>query len=147
MYPQKWLNLNSLPIYFVKHHFWKWKLTFIEPLYLLMETKLILRDLEPVRAVRNSKKSSWQDTGLWNRGLLKIMNGIKLILDDQGNHLNSNTIRSFRVPLFPKPVRSGTLFCKMRNFPDVQNFCLCICNIWINGLLMTIQEVLVFIYV
>ena len=27
--------------------------------------------------------------GLWNRESLKILNGIKLILDDQGNHLDS----------------------------------------------------------
>ena len=44
-----------------------------------------------------------------NRGLLKILNDIKLILDDQGNHLDSYTIslksfRSFRGPLFPKSV-------------------------------------------
>ena len=40
---------------------------------------------------------------------LKILNGIKLILDDQGNHLDSYTIslksyRSFTGPLFRKPV-------------------------------------------
>ena len=42
-------------------------------------------------------------------GPLKIVNGIKLILDDQGNHLDSYTIRlesfrSFRGRLFRKPV-------------------------------------------
>ena len=46
---------------------------------------------------------------MWNRGPLKILNGIKLILDDQGNHLDLYTIslesfRSFRGPLFRKPV-------------------------------------------
>ena len=41
------------------------------------------------RAVRNSKKKFWPVTGLWNRGPLKILYGIKLILDDQGNHLES----------------------------------------------------------
>ena len=54
-------------------------------------------------------------TGLWNRGPLKILNGIKLILDDQGNHLDSYTIslesfRSFRGPLFRKPVTGHELF-------------------------------------
>ena len=29
---------------------------------------------------------------MWNRGLLKILNDIKLILDDQGNHLDSSTV-------------------------------------------------------
>ena len=43
--------------------------------------------------------------GLWNREPLKILNGVKLILDDQGNHLDSYTIslelfRSFRSPLY-----------------------------------------------
>ena len=59
-------------------------------------------------AVRNSKKKFMTVTDLWNRDPLKILNGIKLILDDQGNHLDSYTIslesfRSFRVPLFRKP--------------------------------------------
>ena len=37
------------------------------------------------------KKRVWPVTGLWNKGPLKILNGIKLILDDQGNHLDSRT--------------------------------------------------------
>ena len=46
---------------------------------------------------------------------MKILNGIKLILDDQGNHLDSSAIslesfRSFRGPLFRKPVTSQELF-------------------------------------
>ena len=46
-----------------------------------------------------------------NRGPLKILNGIKLILDGQGNHLDSYTIslksfRSFRGPLFRKRFRN-----------------------------------------
>ena len=61
------------------------------------------------------QKSSWPATGLWNRGPLKILNGIRLILDDQGNHLDSYTIslesfRSFRGPLFHKPVTVQELF-------------------------------------
>ena len=48
-------------------------------------------------------------------GPLKILNGIKLILDDQGNHLDSYAIslesfRSFRGPLFRKPVTGQELF-------------------------------------
>ena len=43
------------------------------------------------------------------------MNGTKLILDDQGNHLDSYTIslelfRSFRGPLLHKPVNGQELF-------------------------------------
>ena len=54
-------------------------------------------------------------TSSWNRGLLKILNGIKLILNDQGNHLDSNTIslesfRSFRGQIFRKPVTGQELF-------------------------------------
>ena len=54
-------------------------------------------------------------SGLWNRGPLKILNGIKLILDDWGNHLDSYTIslesfRSFRSPLFCKPLTGQELF-------------------------------------
>jgi hypothetical protein len=71
--------------------------------------------LEPVCCKKQQKKSSWPVTGLWNRGPLKILNGIKLILDDQGNHLDSYTIslesfRSFRGPLFCKPVTGQKLF-------------------------------------
>ena len=56
-----------------------------------------------------SKIGSQPGTGLWNRGPLEILNGIKFILDDQGNHLDSYTIslesfRFFRVPLFLKTV-------------------------------------------
>ena len=47
--------------------------------------------LEPV-CCKKQQKSSWPVTGLWNRGPLKILNGIKLILDDQGNHLDSYAI-------------------------------------------------------
>ena len=62
-----------------------------------------------------AKKSSWPVTSFWNRGPLKILNGIKLILDDQGNHLDPYTIslesfRSFRGPLFHKPVPGQELF-------------------------------------
>ena len=64
--------------------------------------------LEPVCCKKQQKK-------LWNRGPQKIPNGIKLILDDQGNHLDSYTIslesfRIFRVPLFRKPVTGQGLF-------------------------------------
>ena len=40
--------------------------------------------LEPVCCKKQQKKVP----GLWNRGPLKILNGIKLILDDHGNHLD-----------------------------------------------------------
>ena len=48
-------------------------------------------------------------------GPLKDLNGIKLILDDQGNHLDSYTIsyesfRSFRGPPFYKPVTGQERF-------------------------------------
>ena len=55
-------------------------------------------------------------TGLWNRGPLKVLNGTKLIVDDQGNHLDSFRIsfykpfKFFRGPLFPKPVTGQALF-------------------------------------
>jgi hypothetical protein len=50
-----------------------------------------------------------------NRGPLKILNGIKFILDDQVYHLDSYTIsfesfRSFKGPLFRKPITSQELF-------------------------------------
>ena len=40
-----------------------------------------------VHTVRNSKNSSWPVTGSWNRGPLKILNDMKLIMDDQRNGL------------------------------------------------------------
>ena len=83
---------------------------FIEEI--LIFTNMIIRTFthQSRFAVRNSKKKFL--TSYWlNRGPLKILNGIKLILDDQGNHLDSYTIslesfRSFRGPLFRKPVTS-----------------------------------------
>ena len=76
---------------------------------------LIKGMLEPVCCKKQQKKSSWPVTGLWNRRPLKILNGKKLILDAQGNHLDSYTIslesfRSFRDLLFCKPVTSQELF-------------------------------------
>jgi hypothetical protein len=46
---------------------------------------------------------------LGNKGLLKVLNGTKLILDDHGNMLDSfriilESFRSFRGSLLPKPV-------------------------------------------
>ena len=75
--------------------------------------------LEPVCCKKQQKIISRPVTGLWNRGHLKILNGIKLILDDQGNHLDSYTItlesiRSFRGPLFRKPVTGQELFLLFR---------------------------------
>ena len=50
------------------------------------------------------KKKIWPVTGLWNREPLKILNGINLILDDLGDHLDS--FWSFRGTLFRKLVRN-----------------------------------------
>ena len=52
----------------------------------------------------------------WIRGPLKILNGIKLTLNDQGNHLDSYTISlesfsSFRGHPFQKPVTDQDFFC------------------------------------
>ena len=54
-------------------------------------------------------------TGLWNMGPPKDLNGAKLILDDQENHLDPFpislvTLKSFRDLLFHKPVTGQTLF-------------------------------------
>ena len=50
-----------------------------------------------------------------NRGPLKILNGVKLILDDERNHLDSykfslESFRSFKDPIFRKPVTGQELF-------------------------------------
>ena len=83
-----------------KNFFLKEKITnnFVEPIY-----------------CKKQQKRSWPVTGLWNRGPLKILNGMKLILDDQGHHLDSYTIslesfRSFKGPLFCKPVTVQEIF-------------------------------------
>ena len=54
-------------------------------------------------------------TVLGNKGLLKFLNGTKVILDDHGNILDSSRIslesfRSFRDPLLLKPVTGQELF-------------------------------------
>ena len=73
-------------------------------------------------AVRNGKKSSWPVTCLGTRGPLKIMNCIKLILDDHVKHSDSfriyfESFRSLRGTLLPKPVHnwSGTCFSTWYN--------------------------------
>ena len=53
--------------------------------------------LEPVCCKKQQKKSSWPITGLRSRWPLKILNGEKLILDDQGNHLDSYTYNQFGI--------------------------------------------------
>jgi hypothetical protein len=54
----------------------------------------------------------YQVTGLWNRGPLKVLNGFLLVLDDQGDsfRISLESIRSYRGPLFHKPVTGLTLF-------------------------------------
>ena len=87
---------------------------------------LITKDTLEAVCCKKQKKSSWPVTGFLNRGPLKILNVIKLILDDQGNHLDSFTtslesFKSFRGPLFRKPVSGQGLFllaqlCKYTNY-------------------------------
>ena len=67
---------------------------------------LRLPHLGPVCCKKQQKEGPDQllFCGIGHRGPLKILNGIKLILDDQGNHLDSYTISlesfgSFKVPL------------------------------------------------
>ena len=64
---------------------------------------------------KRQKNSSLPVTGLGNKGPLKVLNGTKLILDDLGNNLDSfrislESFRSFRGPLFCKPVTGQELF-------------------------------------
>ena len=47
--------------------------------------KIKINYVEPIYC-KKQQRSSWPVTGLWNRGPLKILFGIKLFLDDQGNH-------------------------------------------------------------
>ena len=67
--------------------------------------------LEPVYCKKRPKIVP----GLGNKGPLKVLNGTKLILDDHGNNLDSfkislESFRSFRGPLFSKPVNGHELF-------------------------------------
>ena len=62
-----------------------------------------------------AKNSSRPVTSFGNKGPLKVLNGIKLILDDHGNNLDSfrissESFRSFRGPLLHKPVNVQELF-------------------------------------
>ena len=78
--------------------------------------------LEPV-CCKKHQKCSWPVTALWNRGPLKIMNGIKLILDGQGNHLDLyiqyNHLEIFQViqksPIPQISNWSGPFFCCFSN--------------------------------
>ena len=54
-------------------------------------------------------------TGLGNKGILKVLNGTKLTLDDHGNNLESfrislESFKSFRDPLLHKPITGQELF-------------------------------------
>ena len=62
--------------------------------------------LEP-SVVRNVPN---QDTGLGNIGRLKILNGIKLILNACSFRINLVSFRTFRQPLFSKPISWLGLF-------------------------------------
>ena len=57
--------------------------------------------LEPV-CCKKPQKSPWPGTGLWNRGPLKILNGIKLILGDQRNHSELSNKHAANLILFEK---------------------------------------------
>ena len=56
--------------------------------------------LEPVCCKK--RHSSLPVTGLGNKGPLKVLNGIKLILDDHGNkfEISLESFRSFRGPVY-----------------------------------------------
>ena len=54
-------------------------------------------NLEPFQNTMLSKKSFRSVIGLWNTGPLKVVNDIKLILNDQGvTHLHLEFIKTFR---------------------------------------------------
>ena len=73
--------------------------------------RIAKNNLEPVCCKKQQKKSSWPVTGIWNRGPLKILKGIKLIRDDQGkDKISLESFRSFTGPLFCKPVTCQELF-------------------------------------
>ena len=78
-------------------------------------TTTIALKVEPVCCKKQQTKVPDQlaVTGLWNRGPLKILNDIKLILDDQGNHLDSYTIIRVlqRSPIPQTSNWSGTFVC------------------------------------
>ena len=75
----------------------------------------IIYELEPSCCTKRQKKSPGQETGLGNRGRQKVLNDAKLMLNDQGGHscsfrTNLVSFRTFRRPLFPKPVSCPGLF-------------------------------------
>ena len=71
--------------------------------------------LEP-SCFKKWQKSTCQETGLWNRGLLKALNDTKFILNNWRSHWGSfrtNLVSfwTFRYPLLAKPVSWQGLFC------------------------------------
>ena len=96
------LDINRDLMHFLKIHavFLQFKIDYWWKKYL----ELLHIILEPVCCKKQQEKVPDQ-----------ILNSIKLILDDQENHLDSYTIslelfRSFRGPLFRKPVTGQELF-------------------------------------
>ena len=72
--------------------------------------------LEP-SCCKKRQKSSNQETGLGKRGRLKVLNDTKMIINySSGNsrlfRTNLVSFRTFRRPLFPKPVSLLELFCR-----------------------------------
>ena len=66
-------------------------------------------------AVKMAKNSSWPVTSLWSRGPLKDLKDFKLILNESNVFQWSSRIslvpfKTFRGPLFPKPVTGQELF-------------------------------------
>ena len=88
--------------------------------------------LEAICCKEQQKKSSLPVTGLWNLGPLKIMNGVKLILDDQGNHLVLQ-----RSPILQTSNWSGTFFAVSYSKPAKVQM-----SIWQIGRLNNDQSIL-----
>ena len=104
-----------------EHHFSKSLQIFTEYFVNLFSISFVLQlgpkswiILEPV-CCKNGRKSPNQETGLGNRGFLKVLNDTKLVLNEHKwlpylFRINLVSFTTFRNPLFPKPVSCPGLF-------------------------------------
>ena len=79
-------------------------------------------------AVRNGKKSSWPVTGLWSRGPLKNLKDSKLILNESkifpwSSRISLVPLRTFKGPLFQKPVTDQELFFALSYSKPALGYC------------------------
>ena len=78
----------------------------LQPTYFILKIFHEIKKQQSSIAVRNDKKSPWQETGLGNRGRPNVLNDTELVL----NQDQFGIIENIQHSLLPKPVSCPGLF-------------------------------------